>query len=100
MPIDDITFPFGVVQWIVTIAIGIYAWVVGRQSATGKDIQALNNRLVAIETQLKHTPTQLEMQSVARQLERIDAHIQAQQEALKPINKSLDRINDFLLNQK
>ena len=60
----------------------------------------LRARIITLETALKQMPTSDALAQVLARLERLDAHVQATAETLKPINKQLDRINDYLLNNK
>mgnify|MGYP002130296384 CR=1 FL=1 len=46
MSFTDMTFSFEAMRWIVLTAIGIYAWFIGRQSASSAELLELRTRLV------------------------------------------------------
>lgn len=100
MDISDVKFSFNAVQWLVTAAIGIYAWFVGRQAASAKELLELRTRLIQIEAAMKQVPSQTTMMEVLKRLERVDTELRGLGRELKPINSNLDRINTYLLNHK
>jgi len=100
MDANELRFSFAFLQWLVTAAVGIYAWHIGRQSARVKETNELRERLIALEGQMKEVPSQVAMGQVAARLERLDAELGSNNRELKAINASLNRINDYLLNSK
>lgn len=100
MGVEDITFSFEAMRWIVTSAIGIYAWVIGRQSASAREMLELRTRLTQLEAEIRQVPSASELHEVARRLEGVDARLDGIAESVQPIARSLERINDYLLRQK
>lgn len=100
MDLNQLTFSFETVRWLITAVIGFYAWLIGRQSASAKELLELRSRLIKLETDLINVPRPEELHEVAVKLERIDARMDGVIEAMKPIARSLDRVNDYLLQHK
>lgn len=100
MGFEEVTFGFEAMRWIVVTAIGIYAWIIGRQSASAKEMLELRTRMTALEVQIKELPGSKDLHEVAARLERIDARLDGVTESIQPIGRSLDRINDYLLTNR
>ncbi|PKM31744.1 MAG: DUF2730 domain-containing protein [Gammaproteobacteria bacterium HGW-Gammaproteobacteria-11] len=100
MDIEQLNFSFEAMRWILTAAIGSYAWFVGRQSASAKELLEIRTRLITLESQMKQVPSTQELHVVSSKLERIDERMSGIAESLQPISRSLDRVNAYLLNHK
>lgn len=100
MPVENLSFSLTTVQWLLMVAIAIYAWWVGRQSATLAEVVALRERVVELEVRMKQVPNQEALTHMVAKLAHLDANLVAMAAALQPINANLDRINQYLLNQK
>ena len=54
MSFTDMTFSFEAVRWLLLSAIGVYAWFIGRQSASAAELLELRTRLTTLEAQMAH----------------------------------------------
>jgi len=97
--VEEMNFGFEAMRWIVTTAIGFYAWLIGRQSASAREMLELRTRLTTLEAEMRSVPSVDQLHEVAAKLERIDARMDGIAESVQPIARSLDRINDYLLNK-
>ena len=61
MSFTDMTFSFEAMRWIVLTAIGIYAWFIGRQSASSAELLELRTRLTTLEAQMAQVPSQSQL---------------------------------------
>lgn len=61
MSFTDMTFSFEAMRWIVLTAIGIYAWFIGRQSASSAELLELRTRLTTLEAQMARVPSQSQL---------------------------------------
>lgn len=100
MNLEDLNFGFEAVRWIVVTAIGVYAWLVGRQSASSRELLELRTRLTTLEAQIRQVPNAEQLHQLAARLARIDARMDGIAESVQPIARSLERINDYLLKHK
>lgn len=100
MNVDELQFSFGFVQWLIMGAVGLYAWWVGRQSASQKDLLDLRTRLVKLEVEMAQVPSQAALHELNARLERVTANSDATVKSLDSMQQSLSRINDYLLNSK
>lgn len=100
MNLFDMQFSFEAVRWLVVTAIGIYAWVIGRQSASAKEMLELRTRLTTVEVQVQQMPSQAQMHELVTKVERVAGSVEAVDSRVEPMVRSLDRIETYLLNQK
>lgn len=100
MNFEMLTFGGETVKWIVMAVIGVYSWIIGRQSASAKELLELRVQLTALEVKVNELPTTREMSKMAARLERIDSRIDGIAESIQPVSRSLERINDYLMKNK
>lgn len=111
MKADDLEFSLAAVNWIVMAILAVYTWISNRHSATTQDQTELDKRLtekqalveqrVAIlETQMEGVPTQQQLTEVIERLAHVDARLEGVLKQIDPLLLSLQRINDYLLNNK
>lgn len=100
MDVAKLTFDLSFVQWLITGGVAIYAWYIGRQSASVNEAIEIRERLIALETAMKEVPSQVAMSHLNAQLSRLDAEMTSNNRELKAINSTLGNINNFLLNNK
>ncbi len=110
-------FWFDVGQWIVTLAIGAYAWLTNRHRATRDEIQtarkeaadghaAHEQRLTRVEETVKHLPDDEALAKLYELLHGTRMEVSAMRASLAALNdttKATQRqvagINEFLLKQ-
>lgn len=100
MSFSDMSFNFEAMRWIVMSAIGIYAWIIGRQSASTKEFLELRTRLTTLEAQMAQVPSQTQLHELVAIVERIGGRIEAVGARIEPLTRSVDRVENYLLNQK
>lgn len=100
MDAENLTFSLSFVQWLITGGVAIYAWYIGRQSASVKETVLIRERLIALEMAMKEVPSQMAISNVNQRLERLDAELTSNNRELHSMHTTLNRINDFLLNNK
>ena len=59
MGLTELNFSFEAMRWIVITAIGIYAWVIDRQSASAKELLDLRTRITTLEAMMNQVPSVL-----------------------------------------
>lgn len=100
MNFTDMTYSFETVRWLVMAAIGIYAWFVGRQSASGADLLDLRTRITTLEAQMAQVPSQQQLHELVANVERIRGSIEAVGARIEPLTHSVNRVEDYLLHKK
>jgi len=98
--ITEITFNFEVARWLVTTAVGVYAWLIGRQSASAKEMLELRTRLTKLEVEMTQVPNQTHMQELVGQVQRMVGSVETLGARIDPLTRSVDRMENYLLNQK
>ena len=112
---DAAKFWFDVLQFILTLVIGVYVWVVNRHRVTHTRIDGLEGhvdgklndhekRLIIMEKEVEHLPNHDDVGVLRQRTAAIEGDIKGVREELhgirelmKPMSRSMDRINDYLL---
>lgn len=97
MDINNISFSFEAVRWIVVAAIGVYSWLIGRQSASGKEMLDLRTRITQLEADVKQMPSQAQMHELALQVSRVAGSVDTLSERIEPIRSAVGRVENHLL---
>ena len=100
MIFDDTSFSLKSVQWIVMAVLGVYTWLTNRQAASAQELLELRTRIVALEEHVRHLPDQTAVTDLLGDMKAVRAELSGVKEALGPLARSLDRINDYLLREK
>ncbi|MBS6189291.1 MAG: hypothetical protein KH576_10095, partial [Haemophilus parainfluenzae] len=54
--INELRFDWAFLQWAVMAVVGVYTWLIGRQSASQKELLELRTRITTVEAQIKSVP--------------------------------------------
>lgn len=100
MNIESAIFSFETVKWLVMAAIGIYSWVIGRQSASAKELLDLRTRIATLESEMRQIPNQKQLHELSLRIERVNGAVDSVRDGMGPMRESLRRMESFLLNQK
>ena len=100
MSFTDMTFSFDAMRWIVLTAIGIYAWFIGRQSASSAELLELRTRLTTLEAQMAQVPSQSQLHELVATVASLRGSIDTVAARIEPVARSVDRVENYLLNQK
>ncbi|NMZ13404.1 DUF2730 domain-containing protein [Pseudomonas proteolytica] len=100
MNLNELNFGFQTVQWLILTVLGIYTWMTKRQAASGQELLDLRVRIVALEEQIRHLPDQAAFINLLGDMKAMRAEVSGVKDALAPLARSLDRINDYLLREK
>lgn len=83
-----------------------YAWSTSRQAARQHQVNTLatsladiNTRVTRLEEQVRHFPDDL-VHGLAGDMKALQAQMEGVRQALAPLARSVERMNDFLLTQK
>ncbi|ENX48779.1 MULTISPECIES: DUF2730 family protein [Acinetobacter] len=88
---DFLKLGFAEVQWIVVTALGIYAWIIQKHSASAKEMLDLHLRVIALENSMKDMPTRVDISNLQGQLNTVNSKLGGVEQGVK-------RIEDYLLN--
>ena len=100
MNLEQLNFSFTAMQWVVLTVIGIYTWFTNRQAASAQELLELRTRIVALEEHVRHLPDQTAVTDLLGDMKAVRAELTGVKDALGPLARSLDRINDYLLREK
>ncbi|WP_339844329.1 DUF2730 family protein [uncultured Halopseudomonas sp.] len=101
----DTVIRFG--QFVFTVAVGLFSIIAARKSSSKADAKELasrmnhqDSRILTLEQQLLHMPDSQQMSELAGDMKAIKAELAGVARELAPLARSLDRINDYLLNAR
>ncbi|HAT1683670.1 TPA: DUF2730 family protein [Klebsiella oxytoca] len=100
MTINDLRFDWAFLQWVVMAVVGVYTWLIGRQSASQRELLELRTRLTALESHIASMPTQTQITELISKLSHSEAQLSGMTEQFSAITRRLETINNFLLQNK
>ena len=97
-------------NYLLTAVVGAYAWLTNRHKANAaaiaaleethsSDMNALDGRLIKVETELRHLPTHEHIAEVYERLNGVADAVAELNGQLKQINTGLQLIHQHLLSQ-
>jgi len=94
-------------QFLFTVSIGLYSLAASRRSASIAEAEALaarlskqDTRILTLEQQMLHLPDGKQLADLAGDMKVIKAELAGVARELVPLVRSVDRINDYLLNSR
>lgn len=100
MNFNELTFNWQFLQWVVMAVVGVYSWLIGRQSASQKELLDLRIRVTQVEETVKSLPTQRQVTKLIEKLSSNEATLNQLSDRLSGLSRQLDNINQFLLKHK
>lgn len=94
-------------QFGFTVLVGLFSIASARRASSKADADALaqrlaglDTRIVKVEQQLLHLPDGKQLADLAGDMKAVKVELAGVARELAPLARSLDRINDYLLNNK
>lgn len=100
MNFNELTFNWQFLQWVVMAVVGVYSWLIGRQSASQKELLDLRIRITQLEENVKSLPTQQHVTKLIEKLSSNEATLTQLSDRLSGLSHQLNNINQFLLKTK
>ncbi|KAF2406688.1 MULTISPECIES: DUF2730 domain-containing protein [Pseudomonas] len=100
MNFDEASFSLKTVQWVVMAVLGVYTWFTNRQAASAQEMMVLRTRIIALEEHVRHLPDHSAVTDLLGDMKAMRSELTGVKDALAPLSRSLDRINDYLLRDK
>ena len=100
MNFNELTFNWQFLQWVVMAVVGVYSWLIGRQSASQKELLDLRIRITQLEETVKSLPTQQHVTKLIEKLSSNEATLTQLSDRLSGLSHQLNNINQFLLKNK
>lgn len=92
-------------QFVFTVAVGAYSITAARKASSKLEARQLadrlssqDNRILILEQQMLHMPDIHQMAELVGDMKAIKVELAGVAKELAPLSRSLDRINDYLLN--
>ena len=94
-------------QFAFTALVGQYSLAAARRSSSKAEatqlearLQDQHNRIMVLEQCIEHMPDSQQLAELAGAMKGIKAELAAVAKSLDPLIRSVDRINDYLLNAR
>ena len=87
-------------QYLVSGAVCVYAYLAKRDAANAADVSKLQQRVTALEEQMRHLPDQSVVNELAGDMKAVKVGLESVERAIAPLARSVDRISDYLLTHK
>ncbi|BBT16241.1 hypothetical protein WP8S17C03_22900 [Metapseudomonas otitidis] len=94
-------------QFVFTVLVGMFSMGAARKASSKADARALEERLnkqdsriTILEQQIAHLPDSQQLAELAGDMKAIKAELEGVARSLDPLTRSVDRINDYLLNAR
>ncbi len=100
MNITEMTFDFEGMKWLVMAVIGIYTWFIGRQSASAAELLELRTRLITLEAKMAQVPSQAQLHELVASVAKLSGTVETVAARIEPVARSVDRVENYLLNNK
>ncbi|MFJ4141433.1 DUF2730 domain-containing protein [Pseudomonas sp. NPDC089734] len=100
MTFEETSFSLKTVQWVVMAVLGVYTWLTNRQAASAQEMMVLRTRIIALEEHIRHLPDHSAVTDLLGDMKAMRSELTGVKDALAPLSRSLDRINDYLLRDK
>lgn len=97
---DFLKLGFAEVQWLVVTAIGIYAWIINKSSASAREMVELRIRVTELENSVKDMPSKVEIARLEGQVETVKTQLNAANNSIGNVQKGVTRIESYLLDNK
>ena len=90
---EQIKWISSLLQWLIVGGCALFTYLMRRDSANEKDVQKLAERINGLETKLEAMPSAQAVHDLAGDIKGMRATMEAMQ-------RSVDRMNDFLMQSK
>lgn len=100
MNLQDLNTGLQIVEWLILSILSLYTWIAKRNAASAQQLHDLRTRIVALEEHVRHLPDQSAIADLLGDMKAIRAELTGVKDALSPLARALDRINDYLLREK
>ncbi|WP_275629822.1 DUF2730 family protein [Pseudomonas sp. 273] len=94
-------------QFVFTALVGLYSLAAARRSSSKVEadqleerLQDQNNRILVLEQCVEHMPDGKQLADLAGDMKAIKVELAGVAKSLDPLIRSVDRINDYLLNAR
>ncbi len=103
----DIDLAIRTGQFLFTVLVGMFSLSAARRASSKADATALTGRLngldtriLTLEQQMLHLPDSHQLSDLAGDMKAMRAELAGLARELAPLTRSVDRINDYLLNAR
>lgn len=103
----DMDFALRAGQFAFTALVGLYSVLASRRSSSKAEAEQLatrltnqDNRILVLEQRIDHLPDSQQLSDLAGDMKAIKAELAGVARELAPLARSVDRINDYLLNAR
>ena len=94
-----LTFWFSIINFLIMSGIGVVVWWINRDKITDKRFRAAENRIVQLESDVKHPPACTYHAQLELRIDAVRSDTAEIKGTVKGINRAVDLMNEFLIQQ-
>ena len=88
------------IAFLCNFALGVYVFISNRQAAKDKELQEAKERLTKVEERIRNMPDHELIYEMSGDIKALKESVSNLREVISPLAKAVDRVNDYLLNNK
>lgn len=97
---EELKVGIQVLQFICMFGLALYTFLSNRRVAKDTELQEVKHRVTVIEERVKNIPTHQSVTEMMGDIKAIRAELKGMNTELGRLNIDVDRVNDYLLNNK
>lgn len=97
---EELKVGIQVLQFFCMFGLALYTFISNRRVAKDAEVQEVKHRVTVIEERVKNTPDHQLITQMTGDLRAMRAELGAMHQQMESLNSSLNRVNDYLLNNK
>ncbi|GAA5784688.1 DUF2730 family protein [Chitiniphilus shinanonensis] len=97
---EQINIGWSTLQWLVSAGAAFYAWWSSRDAADKREVAELRERMTRAEERISQIPDDDMVHELAGDMKAVRVELTGIRDAIGPLSRSVERINDYLLHKK
>ncbi|RSN84441.1 hypothetical protein EA770_02465 [Acinetobacter baumannii] len=88
------------ISFLFNFGLAVYVFISNRQAAKDKELQETKERLSRLEERVSNMPDHQVISVMAGDMKALKESVAGLKDVIAPLAKAVDRVNDYLLNNK
>lgn len=80
--------------------LGLYIFISNKNTAKDKELQDTQRRVTVVEERVRNMPDHADIAEMSGDIKALKEQVAGLKELIAPLAKTVDRVNDYLLNHK
>lgn len=88
------------ISFLFNFGLAVYVFISNRQAAKDKELQETKERLTKVEERVRNMPDHIVIAEISGDMKALKEQVAGLKDVISPLAKAVDRVNDYLLNNK